>query len=78
MSMMGVTIETSPRCAHSPLILSRAKNNRLEAEGWAYVSKRDSSDIERAPIGVEHSLLHHLGQRRMWEDGMDEFLLGRL
>jgi tripartite-type tricarboxylate transporter receptor subunit TctC len=43
-----------------------------------YVSKRDSSDIERAPIGVEHSLLHHLGQRRMREDGVDEFLLRRL
>jgi hypothetical protein len=31
---MGDTIEMSRRFAHSPLILSRPENSRLEAGGW--------------------------------------------
>src|SRR6266704_455611 len=34
-----------------------------------------ASNVEHAPIGIEHRLLHHLGERRVREYGVDELLL---
>src|SRR3954468_22666973 len=39
--------------------------------GWLF-----TSDVQRAPIGVEHAFLHRLAERRMREDGVHQVFLG--
>src|SRR5690242_8214209 len=34
-----------------------------------WLEGKSTSNMQRASVGREHSLVHHLGQRRMWEDG---------
>ena len=58
--------------------LNADPENKKAAPGWDGLNRKYSvrSHMDDAVVGVQHTFVHHLAERRMREDGLHQILLG--